>query len=347
MTQKLTILGCGATGMAAAHYFIRLGVQVLLCDTAQRNSALMAIQENNGIELTGVCEEGPALPQVLTTDFRQAMEYSKNVLVCVSAVRQQQIAQACAPFVTNEHSFLLSPGNLGAFELRNILGEGVQIGELSDNLFPCRKVNSSKVLLGLALGQKVVAAFPAKDTPALIERWTPFLKLKPGANILETALNSPNIVSHVAGSILNAAAIERADGTFAFFRDGLSPAVLRVLGQVEQERNQVLEFLGLHAYQSSIPLLTTLMTNVPPDFKVFANLDGPANFQHRYISEDAQCGVAMLLSLGKEYAIPLPVNAAAVCIAACINSTDYLLHGRTLAHCGLTGYTPQALLAQL
>lgn len=342
---RLTILGSGATGLAAAYHFTALGVRVYLCDTEERAPVLEEVRSAGGIRLCGVCKDGgPLLPADLDHNFAAAMAHSNRVLVCAAANRQRLMAERCAPYVTPEHSFLLSPGNFGALELRAVLGAEVQLGELSDNLWPCRMAGPARILLGLPLGSKRVSAFPSADTPALMERWGDLLQLQAGANVIETALNSPNVISHVAGAVLNAAAVEQKRDDFAFFRDGLSPAVLRVLQAVELERNHILTWLGLRPYQETMPLLNALLEGTPPGFEVFRELDGPMQMEHRYITEDARCGVSLLLSIAREYNLSVPVTAAAMTLAECINGTAYLSQGRTLSRYGLAGRSKEELL---
>lgn len=347
MKRTVTIVGCGATGMAAAYCLSQKGVRVALCDTTERQKYLSDVSER-GIQLCGKCEgNGAVQPEVITTDFQLAMLHSELILLCVSADRQEEMARACAPYLTAKHSMLLCPGNFGAMLLRPLVGPEVQLGELSDNLWPCRLVGPAKVLVALPTSHKRAAALPARDTPALLERWGTLLDLKAGKNVLETALNSPNVISHVAGAVLNTAAIQRAEGNFAFFEDGLSPAVIRVFAALEKERDQILEHLGMEAYSHTVPLQTALLEGDVPGFEVFRTLSGPETMEHRYISEDAQCGVALLISIAEEYGLSAAVNRAVLRIAECINDTNYLEIGRTLANYGLDGLTPEILQEQL
>lgn len=348
MKQTVTIIGCGSTGMAAAHHFTKSGIRTVLCDTAERISFMEDIQKQGGIRICGVYEdEQPVMPEAVTQDFQAAMSHSNHILICASADRQVPLARQFAPYLTDNHSILLSPGNLGSVLLRPITGSGVQLGELSDNLWPCRIAGPAQVLLGLPLGKKRAAAFPASDTDALINMWDGLLPLNPGSNILETALNSPNVISHVAGSILNTAAIEQAGGKFAFFRDGLSLSVIRVLETIERERNQVLSHLGLDIYNETAPLLYGLLNGGIPGFEIFSQLDGPENLAHRYIAEDAQCGVALLVSIADKYLIPVPITKAVLSLAECINRANYQDDGRTLEMLGLKGETVNELLKQI
>ncbi len=118
---------------------------------------------------------------------------------------------------------------------------------MSDNLWACRTTGPAEVLAALPMKDKRVAALPAGDTPRVLEAFKDMLPLASGGNVLETALNSPNVVTHVAGCVPNAAGIDRSGGNFAFFRDGLSASVIKCSAAVEAERDAVLERLGLKA----------------------------------------------------------------------------------------------------
>lgn len=335
MSATLTILGSGATAMAAAHYFTQQGVQVLLCDTEEREIFFEDIRTQQGITVKGLSAESKVMPEFLTTNFSEAAEFAENLLVCVSADRQTEMAERIAPHLREEHSMLLCPGNAGSPLVKNIVGDNVILGELSDNLWPCRMTGAAEILVGLPLSAKYAAAYPSECTEKLLEIWKPFLQLKEGRNILETTLNSPNVISHIAGSILNTAAIEQKNGKFAFFEDGLSPSVIKVLAKVEEERNRVLEAAGLRIYQSTVPLLNLLYKNQAKGFDVFRTLEGPESMTHRYISEDAGCGVSLLISTAEVYEIEMPLTKAVLCIAECINDEDYYSEGRTLEKLGI------------
>ena len=84
-----------------------------------------------------------------------------------------------------------------------------------------------------------------------------------------------------------------------------------------------------------------------PELDYFRALDGPSDFSHRYVSEDAACGMAMLVSLGKEYQIPVPFLEALLVITQAINGEDYLVSGRTLENLGLNGLTKEELRKKL
>lgn len=352
--QPIAVLGCGSSGMATAAYLTQTGHKVILCDTPEQAGDFEPIRQQGGITLSG--ENGQVtctMPWLLTTDFAQALQNAGLVLVCVSAARHQELARIAAPLAREDHVFLLTPGNFGSFffrrELDRLNKESVVVGERCGCLWACRRRAPGKVFSASPLKEGTVAALPSRDTPKLIGAFQGILPLKAGKNVLEVALNSPNVISHVAGTVLNAAQVERQGEDFAFFRDGLSESVIQTFAQLEQERDEVFAKLGFSVYGApSEGLMRTLMReDCPAGLLRFKSLEGPSSFSHRYISEDAVCGMAMLVSLGETYGVPVPLNRAYLTVAQYINRTDYLRQGRTLENLCLTGLSPEELLDKL
>ncbi|MFQ9652355.1 MAG: NAD/NADP octopine/nopaline dehydrogenase family protein [Enterocloster sp.] len=63
-------------------------------------------------------------------------------------------------------------------------------------------------------------------------------------SILYAAFNGPNLICHIAGTILNIAAIENSDGSFNLFRNGISPGVINLLEQLWEEKKSVFDVFG-------------------------------------------------------------------------------------------------------
>ncbi len=355
MDRRITILGAGSTGMTTAAWLEAEGWEVTLCDTPEQSEDFEAIRRQGGILLRGGCgRTGCLMPHRLTNDFQAALEGTQRVLVCTSAQRHQEMAQRIAPLAVSGQAFLLSPGNFGSFLFRKALKAadktGVLVGELSGNLWACRRTAPGEVLSATPLkGELKAAALPSRDTSSLLEAFGEVFSLAAASNVLEAALNSPNVVSHVGGAVLNAQGIEQKGPRFAFFQDGLGETVLRCLHILEQERNDVLQAAGLAVYNpfSEGHMRMLMDRNSHPEMDYFRNLDGPSSFSHRYVSEDAACGVAMLVSLARRCQVPVPLTQAFLAVAGAINGTDYLSQGRTLENLGLTGSTIPQLYKQI
>lgn len=354
MDKRVTVLGAGSSGMATAAYLTLTGWQVTLWDTPEQSGDFEVIQRQGGILLRGGSGmTGCALPRI-TTDLAQALGEGQRVLVCTSAARHQKLAEAAAPLAQPGQVFLLCPGNFGSFFFRRALdarqkGE-VLTAELCGCLWACRRTAPGEVLVATPLKERLkAAALPAADTDRVIDAFRGILPLEAGTNVLEVSLNSPNVISHVAGAVLNAGGIERKGAAFAFFLDGLGENTIRSFRALEEERNAVMARLGLVVYNpfSEGFMRVLLDRGSHPELDLFRSLDGPSSFSHRYVSEDAACGTAMLASLGRQYQVPMPVTNAFLTIAGLLGGRDYTAQGRTLENLGLAGRTKTQLLSAL
>lgn len=354
MDRKVTVLGAGASGMATAAYLTMEGWDVTLWDTPEQAGDFEVIRRQGGILLRGGSgRTGCAMPR-LTNDLARALEGVERVILCASAARHREMAEWIAPLARPGQLILLNPGNFGSFLLRrelDALGKGdVVTAELCGCLWACRRTAPGEVLAATPLKKSLrVAALPAGETERVIEGFRGMLPLEAGANVLEVSLNSPNVISHVAGAVLNAGGIERKGEAFAFFLDGLGESAIRCFGVLEGERDAVMARVGLRVYgpPSEGFMRTLLDRGSHPELDLFRGLDGPSGFTHRYVSEDAACGSAMLVSLGRRYGVPVPLTEAFLAIAGVLGGRDYAAQGRTLESLGLGGLTAEQLLAAL
>lgn len=354
MNKRVTILGAGSSGMSTAAWLKSQGWETTLCDTPEQ-SEFDTIRKQNGIILRGNSgSNGCMMPDRLTHDLAEALSDTDRVIICTSAGRHKEMAERIAPLAREGQAFLISPGNFGSFLLREELEKqgktGVYVAELSGNLWACRSHASGEVLVAGPLKPAIkVAALPACDTEKVIEIFAGVLPLKAASHVLEASLNSPNVVSHVAGAIVNAVGIERKGKDFAFFLDGLGEITLKCFAAVEKERNQIMEALGMEIYSPACEGFMRILMDQSshPELDLFRSLDGPSDFSHRYVSEDAACGMAMLVSLGKAYHVPTPFCEALIVMAQTINEEDYLVSGRTLENLGLSGLSKEELLKRL
>lgn len=351
--KTLTIFGAGGTGHAMTAYFSLRGLSVCLCDSAEYESRFTAIEARSGIELRGSSgENGVVMPALLTTDFQKAMAHSDRVFICAPADRHEELARACAPYVRETHCVCISNGNLGAPVFKRIFQEAgtpdIVVGELAGNLGSCRLLDNAAVVIALPVGGKKVAAYPASQTPKLIEAFADVLPMTPASHIFEAALNSPNVVIHLAGSLLSATAVERAGDAFCFFTDGMSDAAQTCISAVESERDALMNKLGFTIYEPITDFIKEIRDPAGhPELDIFRTLDGPSSMRHRYIREDALAGVSLLVSLGEAYGVQMPVQRAFLTLASVINGEDYYGKGRTLKNLGLDGLTADELVGKL
>ena len=340
---KVTVIGGGGTGHTLAADLSRRGHTVSLCEEPEYAESLEAARASGGVEIAGALEPGFVAVESITTDVGQAVATADVVFVSVVANRHQAVANSIHSSLHDGQTIVIGPDNGGALvfasEFREQgMSKHVLLGGMGGNYYPCRLTGPAKVYVGMPTGPKKVAAFPANENAKLIDSLDGLFNFVPGRNVLEMALSTPNIPNHLAGAILNTGAIESSQGKFNLFRDGLSPAVLRCIDAIAAERNAILGALGYDEINS--PMLRKVAElDKHPELDMFRDLDGPADMQHRYITEDAPAGMTLVVSLGGLLGVDTPVSRGMLSIASAINDTDYFADGRALSALGLQGKT--------
>lgn len=334
MGERIAVIGAGAAGMVTAAWLTGTGYDVVLCDREEQCREDFDVIARSGIEAEGPGPDGRYYPAKLTYDIAGAMK-ARRVLVCVSAGRQKEAAEWMGLHIRTDHKLLLLPGNLGSVVFSRVLrAMEVNCGllaELAECPWACRRLGPGRYVSAMPVGQRRIAAFPTADIPKALACFADLFPLKAGANLVENCLNSPNVLTHLPGVLLNLGGIEKKREKFALFTDGISDAYIRCVEILEKERNEVLGAMGMLCYAAPVsPLLNMLKeTQTHPELAAFRQLAGPDGLEHRYISEDAACGVALLVSLARKYRVEIPVTEALLTLADQLTGKDYCRIGRT------------------
>ena len=335
MKDKIAILGAGAAGMVTAAWLLQNGCEVVVWDTEAQSEEDFAQIRAHGLTIDGPGFEALQTLSEMTHDMAEAM-CAERIVVCVSSGRQQVVAEEMAPHVRAEQNILLAPGNLGSVVFYRVFqAHGVMpsvLAELAECLWACRKVGEGRYVSAMPPSTKRIAALPSSDTDKALAAYSDLFSLSAGRNILENSLNSPNVISHVAGTLLNLGGIAEKGSDFALFEHGMSDGYLRCMALLEQERDAVLAASGLESFAKPVaPLMMLLQDTLHhPEMAAFRSLKGPDSVHHRFIEEDAACGVAMLHSLAQKYQVDIPVTAALLTLAGKLTDEDYAQNGRTI-----------------
>ncbi|MDE6929426.1 MAG: NAD/NADP octopine/nopaline dehydrogenase family protein [Lachnospiraceae bacterium] len=334
MGEKIAVIGAGAAGTVTAAYLTDKGFHVILCDKEEHCREDFASIAERGIDVKGPGLVSGLSPKVLTHNIDEAMEASR-VLVCVSGGRQKEIAEWMSPYIRSAHSLLLMPGNLGTLVFHRVFEkEGQKAGllaELGECPWAVRRLAPGSYVSAMPLGQKRIAAFPSKDTQKALERFQDLFPLKAGSNLIEICLNSPNVITHLSGTLLNLGEIEKKGKDFALFAHGLSHGYIQCMRLLEEERKQVLEAMKMECFAAPVePLLLKLKNpEAYPELETFRNLAGPDGLEHRFLTEDASCGTALFVSSAKKMGKEARTAEALLNLASGISGTDYYRLGRT------------------
>ena len=340
--KKIAVIGGGGTGHTLAADLSRRGFDASLCEEPGHEDALADAIRAGGVEVGGALTPG-FVPVRVDADFDSAVLRADIIFVAVVANRHERLARRLATSLRRGQAVVIGPDNGGSLVFARVFGElgvepGVLIGGMAGNYFACRLVGPATVFVGMPPAPKKIAAFPARDTERLIGELDGLFDWVAATDVLEMALSTPNIPNHLAGAILNTGAVEFAEGRFNLFRDGLSPSVVRCIEAVAGERNAVLAKLGYPEIHS--PMLGKIARlDAYPELDMFRDLAGPASMTHRYVDEDAQAGITLLVSLGHALGVATPVTSALLAIASAVNGVDYYAQGRRCETLGLGGST--------
>jgi opine dehydrogenase len=191
-----------------------------------------------------------------------------------------------------------------------------------------------------------VAALPARDTSkALASLAADFPQFVAARTVLETSLNHMNAMLHVPTMLMNAGWIESTRGDFEFYRDGVSPAVARVMEELDRERMAVSEALGAGATPLrqwiretyKVEAATLYETIQTLNANVYKTSKAPAALTSRYLTEDVPSGLVPIAALGEAAGVATPLMRMLIDLASRVHGVDHWRTGRTLERMGLRG----------
>ncbi len=346
--QSVAVIGAGNGGHAMAAHMSLNGLSVRLFEMPRFADNIRPAQEQGGIKLTGVVGEGFAPLELVTTDIAAALNGASHIFVVTQALAHQEVAELCAPYLEENQTVIIFPGSGGTLQFAKTLRDQgithkVYLAETVTLPYACRIKGPGHVNVhaGPAI-REVMAAWPAKDTAAVIEATrAAYPTLTPAAHVMEVVLYNPNVLLHPIGVIFNLGRIEYAQGEFWMYKEGFTPSVLKIMTALEAEKLAMLQALGLEP----VPYREHYHYRYGDQWEDFVAVTskGPASANTRYISEDIPIGMALWSSLGAALGIPTPTADALIHISSVIHNTDYRQGARTLDKLGLAGLSTDAL----
>jgi opine dehydrogenase len=276
----------------------------------------------------------------------------------VPTFAHRAIAEACAPHVRDGQCIILNPGSTGGLlEFMKVFKDkGVEKkidwAETASLPYGARIVEPGVVNILLDTKAIFFSAFPATKTDEMLQV---FKKMFPTAvkfkNVLDTALNNGNPVSHPTAAILNAGRIEFTKGNYLHYKEGITPSVAKVMEDVDKERISAIRAYALTEMTTAERLVVLGYTNSGKNLydqyqhsEVFAPMKAPADLHNRFISEDIAYGLVTWADLGDLAGVATPLMDAIVHISASIHGVDYFQAGRTLKNLALGHLTRNQLV---
>ncbi len=356
--ETVAVLGAGHGGCAATADLTARGYRVRL--HARREATLVPLREAGGVTARGV-QEGTFQAETMTTDVAEAIRSADLIMLVVPSHAHEPYAEILAGLIDGSVPILLNPGHTGgAFNFMRALRQAgfkrdVKVAETVSLTYITRMEGPATVGIYSYTKNQRLAALPATHNDEMFELVHPvYPETVRASNVLETGLANLNAVFHPPGMIMNAGWIERTDGGFMFYKDGITDSVGRTTKVVDDERIAIAKALDIPwiSFLDSF-LRAGLTTEAAHATGSIARaceasepnktLKSPPSLDHRYIHEDVGYGLVPFTGFGDLAGTPAPTMRAIIELTSAATGIDYARDGLTLEKMGIAGMTIEQL----
>ena len=355
----VAVLGAGAGALASLVDLAQRGFSVRLW--ARSRGILETIEGADGVEHSGVLGDGTTHVSRYSNDLCEIVDGADVAVICVPTYAHRELAQRLAELKAPDLPIVLSPGHTGgalAFStsFRDLDMPPPPTAELSTLPYVARKRASNAVHVSGVASRIRLAALPQGE-PAL----SAALSLYPTAlemrDVLATGLCNVNMVLHPPGAILSAAWIEKTQGDFTFYVDGLPKSVGKVMEALDIERCEVAKGSGhdLPSLFYEMQTIGTIDQRADPKLGLAAavrggvanqSLKAPDSLSHRYYLEDFWYGLKPFIALADLAGEEVPVARSLMTLAS--TATPFSgEEGRSSRMMGIAGLTKDQLLQRV
>ena len=356
--MKIAIIGSGNAGCAHAFKLTEKGHEVALIKTSNTLHEVNfdKVLEQGGIWGIDNTENGKKSFQKInkiTRNVEEGLKDAELVFVLTQSLHHDKVARLVVPFIDKNSTKVIFcvPGNMGSLFFKKELGEtNIILAEGESTPFDARIIEPGVVNVLFKNARNAVAFLPAskkeegmKYISQLVNTYGDYR-----TNIVESALHNPNLVVHTVGVIMSANRIEHMKGEFWMYRESFSPAIWKLIEQLDKEKNDViskfkgqpLSYLDACKYrneqdlsQDSLKVFQSYADNGGPK--------GPDNLETRYLHEDVIVGLGLLSMLGKDIDVETPVTDSLITIASYLVGKDFHALKRTKEDFGIENLLPQ------
>ena len=350
--EKVAVLGAGHGGMAMAGHLAIMGHKVNLFNRGEER--LWGVKSSGAIEVTGEIE-GFGEISLATNSIEEAIKDVELIMVAVPANGHRWIAETIAPFLKDGQMIVLHPGRtLGALEFKMVLASknvtaDVTISEAQTFIYASRATGPSQAHIFRIKHSIPVASVRAHLIPRVIKKLRHFYpQFVPGDNIFKTSFENIGSIFHPALCVMNAGWIEH-DIDYQFYHEGATPSVTRVLENIDKERVNVAEALGIRAITARQWLYMAYSTTGDSLFESmqknlgYRGILAPKTLKMRYMEEDIPFSLVPIASIGQMFNVETPNINSIIQLGSQLNDCDYRSTGRTTESLGISGMSLREL----
>ncbi|MGG4392160.1 dehydrogenase [Priestia megaterium] len=354
MKRTVAILGGGNGGHTLAADLSLAGHEVRLFEMGKFSHVMKNVFETKRIECLGEILNGIAEIHMVTSDINQALEGAEIILVAVPAFAHKDYANLLANKVKSDQLVVLLPGTLGSLEFSRIwrnlgVNDDIVLAESDTLPYATRLEGPGKVRVNVKITVQI-GVFPSVHTEWAMTLLNDILDIKPVRNVLEAGLSSMNPIDHPPGTILNAGRIERSNGEFYIYEEGMTPSVIRVMEQLDQERLEIGKWFDLDLMTIGELLHTSgygpkgTTWEVLNGSRSLTPIKGPTSLNSRYLSEDIPFGLRTFASIADHIGLETPVMDSLITLGEILVGGNLQKEGRTIADLGISKLNKEEIM---
>ncbi len=371
----VAVLGAGAGGLATVVELAAGGHDVALW---HRSASTIAPYSSGQIAHRGILGTGSARVLAVTTDLGEALRGAEVVILSLPAFLHPPLFAELAERRLGV-PIVLSPGHVGgALQLRQLfrhLGAALPpVAELSTLPYVARVRPEGGVEVTGRAPQLRCGVLPGGDQAADAAAALFSCRLTV-CDVLCSSLSNTNLVLHPPGAILGAAWIEATGGNFAFYVEGTTPGVARVLDGLDAERRELARSFGHELPRLAEEMVLVGTATAPGGGGGAAgdrssaglvagrssaetaaeairsgaanrSIQAPGSLSHRYYREDFAFGLEPFVALAELAGVKTPIAAALLALAGALLGSE-MPPGRDAAALGIEGLSLEELLAEV
>ncbi len=349
--MKIGIIGSGNGGTTLAYDIASKGHEVMISDLPQFLDNVKGIKNNGGITAKIKDSGNEDFVKVSTSEnIKDVLAFSHLIFISTPAYGTKPIAAECKPYITEKHKIILCPGTIGgAFEFKKEIGydypdDRVQVSETSTLPYATRLNKPGCIEIHHFVKKLYFSTLPSSKTEENLKLVSDlFPAFTPAENVMFTSLECGNPVIHPAVVILNAGLIERTNGNFRFYADGITKSVGHLIKAIDDERIKLGKILGLTILsEPEIGVAEGYMKKANyldgyNESEAFKDIMASPTLDNRFMDEDVGYGLVFWSSLGKLLNVETPVTDSLINIASILIKKDFKeMDLRSVSKLGLT-----------
>jgi len=331
----VTILGGGNGGIALACYLEEKGINVTVWNRSEERIKKI-VESDNWIKVTDYEFSTNYAIKIteVTRDLEKAVKNNRYIFVITPSYAHEEIAERLREIGAGGKVIFLMPGRtLGAKKVWEIMNDDSnEYYEAQTILHTCRMKDNE--LLQYKKKKKVYFSSYGKVIRSTIDELVSLIpELDYVDNYYEVTLNNVGAMLHPTPTLLNIGLVE-SKKDFYFYKEALSPVIVRYIEKMEKEREaicnaygakflSVYDWLAIEYNTFGDSLYERLQNN-----QAYDEIKGPDSIEHRYIHDDVKTGLVPLYYMAKEKGIEVPYIENIIALASKLLGIDFLNEGR-------------------